>query len=183
MGFLGELAGDLASIAIKGAMGYATSAPKVKEAAALLAKAEEQDGWVSAEAFLDAYDVRIYNLESDQHDIKIMKEHDFPGGYVLWNRTRDLYHVGVGSTVYKKVERHFRGFGNEAVFLDREAGDDFHVTLFRLDSTEYQDLLSLEKALRESYGSYPATTATQVGEQEEHQTGVGIFGLIRSIFR
>lgn len=62
MGFLGELAGDLASIAIKGAVGYATSAPKVKEAAALLARAEEQDGWVSAMAFLDAYDVRIYNL-------------------------------------------------------------------------------------------------------------------------
>ena len=86
MGFLDELAG----IAIRGVVGYASSIPEAKEAAEVLAAAESQDGWISAEAFLAAYDVRIYDLQNDQYDIKIMKDHDFAGGYVLWNKARDL---------------------------------------------------------------------------------------------
>ena len=87
MGFLVDIAG----IAIKGVLGYATSVSDVKAAAETLAQAEAQDGWITAEDLLDAYDVRIYDLENDQYDIKIMKEHDFPGGYVLWNLS--LIHI------------------------------------------------------------------------------------------
>lgn len=59
MGFLDELAG----IAIRGVVGYASSIPEAKEAAEVLAVAESQDGWISAGAFLAAYDVRIYEIE------------------------------------------------------------------------------------------------------------------------
>ena len=55
MGFLEEIAG----IAVKGVFGYATSASGVKAAAETLARAEAQDGWISAEEFLDAYDVGV----------------------------------------------------------------------------------------------------------------------------
>lgn len=126
MGFLS----DLAVIAVKSTIGYMQSIPEVKEAAAVLHVAEEQDGWISSEEFFDAYDVRIYDPQNDQHDIKIMKEHDFEGGYVLWNKSKNLYHTGVGTCVYKKVERHFRGYGNEAVFFDCEEGDSFAVSLY-----------------------------------------------------
>ncbi len=136
MGFLSDVAG----IVVKGTLRYATSVSDVKAAAETLAKAEAQDGWIAAEEFLDSSDVRIYNLEDDQYDIKIVKEHDFPGGYVLWNKSRDLYHTGIGSDVYKKVERHFRCYDNEAVFADSESGGSFMVSLFRLDNTEYDDL-------------------------------------------
>ncbi len=173
---------DIAEIAIKGALGYATSVSDVKVAAETLAKAEAQDGWIAAEEFLDAYDVRIYNLEDDQYDIMIMKEHDFPGGYVLWNKSRDLYHTGIGSDVYKKVERHFRGYGNEAVFADSENGDSFSVSLFRLDNTEYDDLQELGNALRKAYGSYPDIVEAPVEELSDIPGRTGILGLLGRLF-
>lgn len=152
MGFLDELA----DTAIRGVVGYASSMPDVKNAASVLGLAEAQDGWVASEDFLDAYDVRIYDLSNDQYDVKIMKQHDFEGGYVLWNRTKDVYHTGVGSCVYKKVERHLKGYGNQAVYEDLEGGDDFAVTLYRLSSTEYDAIRDLERALRRAFGEYPA---------------------------
>ena len=179
MGFLS----DLAVIAVKSTIGYMQSIPEVKEAAAVLHSAEEQDGWISSEEFLDAYDVRIHDPQNDQHDIKIMKEHDFEGGYVLWNKSKNLYHTGVGTCVYKKVERHFRGYGNEAVFFDSEDGDTFAVSLYRLSDTEYDDLPSLEKALREAHGVYPVYEFVE--EEPETPTpssDVGFFGLLRNIF-
>ena len=163
MGFLDELAG----IVIRGVVGYASSIPEAKEAAEVLAAAESQDGWISAEAFLAAYDVRIYDLQNDQYDIKIMKDHDFAGGYVLWNKARDLYHTGIGSDVYKKVERHFRGYGNESVLADSESGDEFLVSLFRLENTEYDDLQELGNALRKEFGQYPTRS---VYEEEATDT-------------
>ena len=178
MGFLVDIAG----IAIKGALGYATSVSDVKAAAETLAQAEAQDGWITAEDFLDAYDVRIYDLENDQYDIKIMKEHDFPGGYVLWNRSRDVYHTGIGSDVYKKVERHFRGYGNEAVFADSESGDSFSVSLFRLANTEYDDLQELGNTLRKAYGCYPDIIEPQVEESSNAPGHPGILGLFRRLF-
>lgn len=178
MGFLSDIAG----IAIKGALGYATSVSDVKAAAKTLAKAEVQNGWVTAEEFLDAYDVRIYNLEDDQYDIKIMKEHDFPGGYVLWNRSKDLYHTGIGSDVYKKVERHFRGYGNEAVFADSENGDSFLVSLFRLDNTEYDDLQELGNALRREFGCYPNIVASDSNDASAVSEKSGILGFLGRLF-
>lgn len=177
MGFLDELAG----IVIRGVVGYASSIPEAKEAAEVLAAAESQDGWISAEAFLAAYDVRIYDLQNDQYDIKIMKDHDFAGGYVLWNKARDLYHTGIGSDVYKKVERHFRGYGNESVLADSESGDEFLVSLFRLENTEYDDLQELGNALRKEFGQYPTRS---VYEEEATDTPVrhGILERFKHLF-
>lgn len=98
MGFLD----GIADIAIRGVVGYASSISEAKEVAETLAIAESQDGWISAEAFLAAYDVRIYDLRNNQYDIKIMKDRDFAGGYVLWNKARDCYHTGIGSDVTKR---------------------------------------------------------------------------------
>lgn len=177
------LLANLASIAIKSMIGYMESVPEVNEAAALLHSAEEQDGWISSNKFLDAYDVRIYDPQNDQRDIKIMKDHDFEGGYVLWNKSKDLYHTGVGMTVYKKVERHFKGYGNESVFCDSKKGDSFAVSLYRLSDTEYEDLSSLDKALKEAYGAYPVYEFFDEVPEEQTEVGSGgLFGLIRNLF-
>lgn len=174
---------DLAAIAVKSAIGYMESVPEVKEAAAILLSAEEQDGWISSDEFLGAYDVRIYDLQNDQRDIKIMKNHDFEGGYVLWNKSKDLYHTGVGTAVYKKVERHFKGYGNESVFYDSEEGDSFVVSLYRLSDTEYEELSSLDKALRETYGAYPVYEfVDEELESQAETSGRGLFDLIRNFF-
>lgn len=178
MGFLEDIAG----IAVKGVFGYATSASDVKAAAETLARAEAQGGWISAEEFLDAYDVRIYNLENDQYDIKIMKNHDFAGGYVLWNKSKDFYHTGIGSDVYKKVERHFRGYGNESVFADSENGDSFLVSLFRLDNTEYDDLQELDNALRREFGCYPNIVASDSSDASAVSEKSGILGFLGRLF-
>lgn len=178
MGFLD----GIADIAIRGVVGYASSISEAKEAAETLAIAESQDGWISAEAFLAAYDVRIYDLQNDQYDIKIMKDRDFAGGYVLWNKARDCYHTGIGSDVYKKVERHFKGYGNESVFADSESGDEFVVSLFRLENTEYDDLQELGNALRKEFGQYPTCAVCEEGESSDTPTQPGILGLLRRLF-
>lgn len=174
MGILGMLA--------KGVIGYANSASNVEKAASVLALAEAQDGWVSSEDFLDAYDVRSYNMENNRYDIKIMKNHDFEGGYVLWNKTRNCYHTGVGSGVYKKVERHFRGYGNQAVFRDSENGDEFAVSLLRLSRTEFDNVQALESALRSEYGEYPDKPAS-CDKPKEGNRGSGLFGFRARVFK
>ena len=110
-----------------------------------------------------------------------MKDHDFAGGYVLWNKARDLYHTGIGSDVYKKVERHFRGYGNESVLADSESGDEFLVSLFRLENTEYDDLQELGNALRKEFGQYPTRS---VYEEEATDTPVrhGILERFKHLF-
>lgn len=178
MGFLS----DFADIAVRGVVGYANSIPEVREAVETLAIAETQDGWISAEAFLAAYDVRMYDLQNDQYDIKIMKNHDFSGGYVLWNKARDLCHTGVGSDVYKKVERHFRGYGNESVFVDCESGDEFLVSLFRLEDTEYDDLQELGNALRKEFGQYPARAVYEEDQSSDTPARHGILGFLGRLF-
>ena len=178
MGFLD----GIADIAIRGVVGYASSISEAKEAAETLAIAESQDGWISAEAFLAAYDVRIYDLQNDQYDIKIMKDRDFAGGYVLWNKARDCYHTGIDSDVYKKVERHFKGYGNESVFADSESGDEFVVSLFRLENTEYDDLQELGNALRKEFGQYPTCAVCEEGESSDTSTQHGILGLLGRLF-
>lgn len=179
MGFLSEIAG----IAAKSIVGYMSSVPEAKAAIEILRGAEEQDGWISSREFLDAYDVRIYNPQNDQYDIKIMKDHDFEGGYVLWNKSKNIYHTGVGSEVYKKVERHFRGYGNESVYYDSQNDDAFSISLFRLSDTEYDDLQSLDKALKNGFGVYPIYEFVE--EEPEPYTSSshgGIVGLIRNLF-
>lgn len=55
-----------------------------------------------------------------------------------------------------KVERHLKGYGNQAVYKDREEGDNIAVTLYRLSSTEYDTVRDLERALQRTFGEYPA---------------------------
>lgn len=159
MDLLSDLRSDLTRLTKNSALSYKKCWPKIRSAGKILLLAEEQGGWVSAEEYLDAYDARAYNPENRQCDIKIIKRHDYEGGYVLWNRTKDVYHTGVGSDVLKKVERHFRGYGNKAVYADWEKGDVFSVTLYRLSSTEYDTLQDLGRSLRCVFGEYPLQVA------------------------
>lgn len=111
-----------------------------------------------------------------------MKDHDFAGGHVLWSKARGLYHTGIGSDVCKKVERHFRGHGNGSVFADSEGGDEFLVSLFRLESTEYGSLQELGNALRKEFGQYSARAVCEKGESSDTPTQRGILGLFRRLF-
>ena len=125
----------------------------VQGAARVLLKAEEQEGWISSDEFLEAYNARTYNPDNGQYDIKIMKSYDFEGGYVL----------------YKKVERQFRGFGHEGVYKDFKDGDTFALTLFRLRDTEYDDIQRLGNDLKRVFGQYPAP---KIADKERGE-GVG----------
>ena len=141
----------------------------VQGAARVLLKAEEQEGWISSDEFLEAYNARTYNPDNGQYDIKIMKSYDFEGGYVLWNRSKNFYHTGIGAEVYKKVERQFRGFGHEGVYKDFKDGDTFALTLFRLRDTEYDDIQRLGNDLKRVFGQYPAP---KIADKEQGE-GVG----------
>ena len=86
MGFLD----GIADIAIRGVVGYASSISEAKEAAETLAIAESQDGWISAEAFLAAYDVRIPKLTVrgliEQSNVAFIGTTDDPIDSLEWHK-------------------------------------------------------------------------------------------------
>ena len=128
---------------------------EVKSAAQTLCSAEERDSWISSEDFLEAYDVRAYDFNNDCYDIKVMKGQSFEGGYILWNKSRSVACTGVGCDVYKKVERHFRGYGNQSVYDDYCQGDEFLIHFVKLSNSDYTYTEPLGEWLKGQYGEYP----------------------------
>ena len=109
---------------------------------------------IDIEEFLEMYDTRIYNFDSKQYDIKILKRADFEGVYIIHNCTKDIYLVGKSQKVLKKVDRYFRGFENEDVYEDYENCDTFKIRIIKLENSDYNDIDELEKDMKEKYGTY-----------------------------
>ena len=88
---------------------------------------------------------RTYDIHSRQDDIKFMKELDFQGLYVIKNLTNKRYYIGRGDKVFRKVDRHFRGYGNQEVFVDYSKKDEFVVSFIKFDDSEYDNMDEFEK--------------------------------------
>ena len=108
---------------------------------------------VSVSDFLELYDKRIYDIHSKQNDIKYMKDWDFKGLYYIKNLTKKKYYIGRGDKVFRKVDRHFRGYGHQGLFADFEKGDKFSVIFWKLDGSGYDNLDDLEKETKASLSS------------------------------
>lgn len=109
------------------------------------------DEGVSAQAFLDMYNLRSYNFANKQQDIKIMKNFDFEGIYVIYNKKWDLYYVGKGKKVFHKIERHFNGYGNKEIYTCWKRNEEFLVHGIRLDKSGYDNLDLLARDTVENY--------------------------------
>ena len=100
---------------------------------------------VYAREFEYAYDVRGYNLQSKQADIKLLKAWDRPGTYVIINHTKHKLLVGYGNRIYQKVDRHLRGHGEVDIYIDYTGGCCMVVKFKKLEDTEFTDVESLFK--------------------------------------
>lgn len=98
--------------------------------------------------FLKLYDTRIYDIHSRQNDIKYMKELDFKGLYYIQNLSKKKCYLGSGDNVFRKVDRHFRGYGNQDIFDDYKNKNIFEVSFFKLESSEFDNLNDFEKEIR-----------------------------------
>ena len=83
-----------------------------------------------------------------------MKNWDFEGVYVLHNCSKSIYHIGRSSRVLRKIDRTFRGYEKQEVYVDWERGDDFKVRIVRFEGSGFSDIKDWEKELTKQYGTY-----------------------------
>jgi len=102
---------------------------------------------ISVSEFLELYDQRTYDIHSKQNDVKFMKELDFEGLYLIKNKSKKRYYLGKGANVFRKVDRHFRGYGNQDIFADYEKKNRFVVCFMRLENSGYETLSDYEKSI------------------------------------
>ena len=46
------------------------------------------------------------------NDIKVLKNYKFKGAYALYNVDKNFYYTGFSNDIFRKIDRHFRGYGN-----------------------------------------------------------------------
>ena len=81
-------------------------------------------------------------------------EHNFPGVYILLNKTKNMYYVGQGKEVINRINCHFTGKGNGDVYHDYKSGDQFAIRIIPLKKSGFKTLNELEKNTIMTYDSY-----------------------------
>ena len=151
---MGKFLSNMISLGIEGVFAYSSAKKKAAEAKHILDRLTSGSEEVPAIEFLRMYDLRIYDFDSKQDDIKFMKNLDFEGAYVLHNCSKNIYHIGRSSRVLRKIDRTFRGYEKQEVYIDWKKGNDFKVRIVRFEGSGYSDVKELEKELTKQYGIY-----------------------------
>ena len=81
-------------------------------------------------------------------------KYDYPGVYILYNRTRNMYYVGQAQSVLSRINQHLTGHGNGDVYADYKYGDRFTVTSIRLRGSGFGTLNELERHSISVYNAY-----------------------------
>jgi len=79
---------------------------------------------------------------------------NYPGVYILHNKTKDLYYVGQGTKVLNRVYAHFTGRGNGDVYADYKYGDKFTIRTIALKNSGFSNLNDLERYCISYYNAY-----------------------------
>lgn len=79
---------------------------------------------------------------------------NFPGVYILHNKTKNMYYVGQGKNVLDRVNCHFNGKGNGDVYADYKYGDIFTIRMIGLENSGYDTLNELERNTIMTYDAY-----------------------------
>lgn len=79
---------------------------------------------------------------------------NYPGVYILHNKTKNLYYVGQGKQVLNRVYAHFTGHGNGDVYADYKYGDLFTIRTIRLQGSGFSNLNDLERYCIRAYNAY-----------------------------
>lgn len=81
-------------------------------------------------------------------------EREFRGIYILHNKSKDMYYVGQGVCVLRRVNSHFSGRGNGDVYADWKYGDNFTIKLVKLSECPYKTLDESERKAIAYYDAY-----------------------------
>ncbi len=79
---------------------------------------------------------------------------NYPGVYILHNKTKNLYYVGQGKQVLNRVYAHFTGHGNGDVYADYKYGDLFTIRTIKLEGSGFSNLNDLERYCIRAYNAY-----------------------------
>ena len=74
-----------------------------------------------------------------------VKDKQFPGVYILYNKTKNMYYVGQAQYIFDRVNAHFTGKGNGYVYADYKYGDEFTIKMISLQKSGYVSLNELER--------------------------------------
>lgn len=75
----------------------------------------------------------------------VMFQNDFPGVYIIKNKTKRMYYVGQGTRVCSRVNMHFTGKGNGDLYADYKYEDRFSVKIIPLKRSSFKTLNELER--------------------------------------
>jgi hypothetical protein len=81
-------------------------------------------------------------------------QYRFPGVYILLNKTKNMYYVGQGKSIFDRVNNHFMGKGNGDIYADYKYGDDFTIKMIALQNSGFTTLNELEKSMIAHYDAY-----------------------------
>lgn len=173
---MGSFLSDMISLGAQGLFAYTSAKQKAEKAAAILLRLTSGKEEVPIDEFLKMYDLRIYDFNSKQVDIKFMKNHDFEGVYILHNLSRGIYHVGRSTKALRKIDRTFRGYENQAVYADWKNQNDFTVRIVRLSDSDFENTILLERALVKKYGTYQPRAISQNTQKQKKGFWSRLFG-------
>lgn len=74
-----------------------------------------------------------------------VKDKQFSGVYILYNKTKNMYYVGQAQYIFDRVNAHFTGKGNGDVYADYKYGDEFTIKMISLQKSGYVSLNELER--------------------------------------
>lgn len=84
----------------------------------------------------------------------VSTSYNYPGVYILHNKTKNMFYVGQGQRVLDRVNQHFTGKGNGDVYADYKYGDEFTIRTISLENSGYDSLNRLEKDTIMTYEAF-----------------------------
>ena len=83
-----------------------------------------------------------------------VRDKQFSGVYILYNKTKNMYYVGQAQYVFDRVNAHFTGKGNGDVYADYKYGDEFTIKMISLEKSGYNSLNELERHTIMTYKAF-----------------------------
>jgi hypothetical protein len=150
---MGKFLSDMIELGIEASLAIPSSKRKIEKVAEILQRLLSGEE-IGIEEFINMYDTRIHNFKNKRDDIKIMKQNDFLGIYIIHNCTKNTFLVGKSKNVLRKVDRQFRGYENHDVYIDYESGDIFKIRIIKFEDSDFDSIDKLELEMKKKYGTY-----------------------------
>jgi len=162
--FSKQLTEDMADLLFGSLKMYSNYSDIKRRLEDFFAKVTCDDIDVPIEEFLDLYDMRAYNFDSKRADIKVLKNYKFKGAYALYNVDKNFYYTGFSNDIFRKIDRHFRGYGNIRLYEEWQNGDNFVVKMSFCDE-DNDDPEELQKDLDEYFEKRRISVEDRLEEQ------------------